>query len=188
LTKTATLELDDQELVTAYLETQKSIYFDVLYQRYSPKVYGKCLSLIKESNLAKDLTQDIFMKILMNLSKFQGKAKFSTWIYSITYNYCIDYIRKQKNKYKSELDDDKFVEDSSKDDIDDKLLLEVKIEQLTEVLDKIPVEDKAVLLMKYKESMSIKQICGILDKSESAVKMKIKRAKAKFVKVHNSIF
>ena len=125
------------------------------------------------------------MKILLNLSKFSGKSKFSTWVYSITYNFCIDLIRRKKKDKSILVDDLTNKHDLAEDEINDKFLLEVNIQRLEIILDKIPVSDKSILLMKYQDSMSIKNISHIMNKSESAIKMKIKRAKQKFKKVHN---
>jgi len=123
------------------------------------------------------------MKILLNLNKFSGNSKFSTWVYSITYNFCIDSIRKAK-KNKSILMDDLSMLSDVEDEVSDKFLLEVKLERLKKILEMINVEDKSILLMKYMDGLSIKDIASIKDKSESAIKMKIKRAKEKFMKVY----
>ncbi len=186
LTGSAKSSMKDEEIVQEYLLTQKGYYFDILYKRYSGKVFGKCISLLKNEEAAEDAVQEIFMKILFNLSKFSGKSKFSTWIYSITYNFCIDTIRRRK-KDPSTLVDDIASHDVA-EDVEDAFLLEMNIKKLKVVLEKIPVADKAILLMKYQDEMSIRDIGGILDKSESAIKMKIKRAKQKFKKVHHEIF
>lgn len=173
--------LTDDEVIKKYLTTSDSRYYSILYDRYSTKVFSKCISLLKSESLAEDATQDIFIKILMNLSKFSGKSKFSTWIYSITYNYCIDMIRRKK-KDPSLLVDNIADTHDSVEDVDDKFLLETNIKRLKIILEDIPIADKSILLMKYQDSLSIKEIGGILDKSESAIKMKIKRAKLKFKK------
>ena len=86
----------DFEVINSYLKTQASMCFSLLYNRYASKIYAKCLSILRDEMLAEDATQEIFMKIFMNLSRFEEKAKFSTWIYSITYNYCIDYLRRKQ--------------------------------------------------------------------------------------------
>ena len=52
--------------------------------------------MLADHGMARDATQDVFIKILLNLSKFTEQSSFSTWVYSITYNYCIDLIRKKK--------------------------------------------------------------------------------------------
>ena len=171
--------VSDEELVKLYLETQNVAYFNLLYKRYSGKIFGKCISLLKSESLAEDATQDVLMKILMNLSKFSGKSRFSTWIYSITYNYCIDFLRRKKKDPSIYVDD--FIENLDvEDDIEDQFILETNVKRLKVILDDIPSGDKTILLMKYQDEMSIKEIGGILEKSESAIKMKIKRAKQKF--------
>lgn len=180
-------KVSDEELVKSYLETQESRYFDKLYVKYSNKVFSKCISLLKNEALAQDATQDIFLKIFLNLSKFGGKSKFSTWIYSITYNYCIDLIRKAKKEKNIFSEDIENAPDLA-EEVPDSALLEIEVKKLKIILEKIPIGDKAVLLMKYQDDMSIKEISETLDKSESAIKMKIKRAKHKVQKVYKEIF
>ncbi|HRX30052.1 MAG TPA: RNA polymerase sigma factor [Saprospiraceae bacterium] len=181
-------EITDEELVEEYLKTQNGCYFDVLYERYSKKVFAKCLSLLKDYNLAEDAMQDIFLKLMTNLSKFKNKSKFSTWLYSITYNFCIDSIRKGKRNVEDYNEDLSNYNESENDQISDKILLETEIYNLKIILEKLPLQDKMILLMKYQDDMSIKEICDVYNKTESAIKMQIKRAKEKFVKYHNETF
>jgi RNA polymerase sigma-70 factor (ECF subfamily) len=180
--------MPDDEVIKEYLISHNVAYFDILYRRYSGKVFGKCLSILKEENSAEDAMQDIFMKVLLNLSKFSGKSKFSTWLYSITYNFCIDTVRRAKKKKHVLVDDFSKEHDSAADDIEDKFLLETKISKLKIIMEELPATDKAILMMKYQDDMSIREIGGILEKSESAIKMKIKRAKQKFQKIHYERF
>jgi len=116
-----------------------------------------------------------------------GCYKFSTWVYSITYNFCIDYIRKRK-KDKSQSYEDLGRLGEIEDDVDDKEILEVRLDRLKDIMEVLPTEDKSILMMKYMDSMSIKEIGSVVNKSESAVKMQIKRAKMKFVKLHKAKF
>ena len=181
------MKISDEELIRHYLETQDSGYFDQLYGKYSTKVFSKCISLLKDEGRAQDATQDIFLKIFLNLSKFGGKSKFSTWIYSITYNYCIDLIRKKKKSGNIFSDEIERAPDLA-EEVPDSALLEMEVKKLKIVLDIIPVGDKAVLLMKYQDDMSIREISETLNKSESAIKMKLKRAKHKAQKVYQDKF
>jgi RNA polymerase sigma-70 factor (ECF subfamily) len=176
--------MSDEDVIRMYLDSHDAKFYSILYDRYSNKVYGKCISLLKSESRAEDATQDIFIKIMMNLSKFSGKSKFSTWVYSITYNYCIDLIRRKK-KDPSVLMDNIASEHDPIEEVNDQFLLETNIKRLKIVLEEIPVGDKAILLMKYQDSLSIREIGEMLNKSESAIKMKIKRAKLKFKKVHS---
>ena len=176
--------MKDLEVINSYLETQASMCFSVLYSRYASKIYGKCLTILKDEAMAEDATQEIFMKIFLNLSRFEEKARFSTWIYSITYNYCIDYLRR-KQKLGNVFSDDEIEKaaDVAEDDVSDAALMELEVKQLRNILDEMPPGDRTILLMKYQDDMSIREIAEILNKSESAVKMKIKRAKEKAQKL-----
>lgn len=174
-------------MIQAYLKTQEPSFFNILYKKYSVKVYSKCISLLKEEALAKDATQEIFIKIFLNLSKFGAQSKFSTWVYSITYNYCIDLIRKKK-KTSSIFSDEIENAPDIVDDVPDAALLTMEVGRLKRVLEEIPIGDKAILLMKYQEEMQIKEIAVALNKSESAIKMKIKRAKHKSQLVYKKLF
>lgn len=187
ITGAVSSNISDDELISEYLLTQNVRLFDVLYTRYSGKVYAKCVTILKDQDDAMDAMQDIFMKVLLSLSKFKGNAKFSTWLYSITYNFCIDETRRRKkmiNEGEDKLDQISETE-QYEDSINDELLLSVKVDHMREILDEMKAEDKSILLMKYQDDLSIKEICDVTQKTESAVKMKILRAKEKFIKIHN---
>lgn len=187
LTNPSFKAMSDEDALEQYLASQNVNYFNLLYDRYTNKVYAKCMSMLRDQELAEDATQEIFVKILLSLSKFNGKSKFSTWLYSITYNYCIDQIRKEKNENFVQVNDFSRI-DKVDEDMYDSEIKETNVFRLKEVMDKMNAEDKCILLMKYQDELSIKDICNILDKTESAVKMKILRAKEKFLKIYKDDF
>ncbi len=177
----------DEIIIEKYLASQRGAYFDILYKRYSAKVYARCISMLKSEELAQDAVQDVFIKILTNLSRFGGKSKFSSWLYSITYNHCIDFIRRNKKKVTVGIDNVLELK-AEASEVDDKLLLETKFQQMKDIMEEMPSKDKAVLLMKYQDGMSIKEISSLTSKSESAVKMQIKRAKEKFMQMKEHLY
>lgn len=176
-------ELSDAELIRLYLQTHNDSHFNALYRRYAAKVYGKCYSILKDSELAHDAVQDIFVKVMMSVSGFSEKSQFSTWLYSITYNYCIDAVRKKTKEKLLFSEDIERAPDVADEDVPDEHLMEMDVMHLKEVLDILPEGDKMVLLMKYQDDMSIRDIADILHKTESATKMKVKRAKQKALEV-----
>lgn len=179
--------MDDERLVTVFVARQANPCFELLYKRYSRKVFAKCIAMLKDETKAGDATQDIFTKIFLNLSKFNHKSKFSTWVYSITYNYCIDALRKEQKHgaiFSDEMDD---APDEVVPDVSDAELAEIKITTLKKVLELMPAGDRLLLRMKYEEGQQIKEIAEMLDKSESAIKMKLKRAKAKAQKIKRKL-
>lgn len=181
-------EYTDTELIALYLREQNTVYFTQLYRRYASKVFAKCISMLGDEGLARDATQDIFIKILLNLSKFTEQSSFSTWVYSITYNYCIDLIRKKKKIPMLYTEDVGKMSKETEVEIPDSVLLEMKQERLGKVLDRLPPGDKAILMMKYIDDLQIKDIGDVLGKTESAIKMQIMRAKHKAQVIYDEMY
>ena len=186
---TSNLIYTDEILVQEILETQNPALVSQLYDRYLNRIYRKAVSFVKDAELAEDLTHDIFIKILMSLSSFKGKAKFSTWVYSITYNYCVDYIRRRQ-KEPIVHNENEFTENTEPlDEVDSHAeWVEIQGSRLGRILDMLNVEEKSILLMKYHDDLSIKEIQDIFDLSESAAKMRIKRAKEKVQLLYNKMY
>ncbi len=173
-------KLTDEQLVSMFVETQKNIYFEQLYDRYSDKVYRKCMSFVQDTAKAEDFTHDIFMKLVLNLSSYKETAKFSTWLFSITYNFCIDQVRIGKRSKETALDENYDVgfDDNDAD------LEEIEASKLNQALTNLTVEEKSILLMKYQDDLTIKEISSTLNISESAVKMRLLRSKDRLKKFY----
>lgn len=172
--------LKDEEIVQLYVDTQKNIYFEELYDRYADKVFRKCFSFVKDEARAQDFAHDIFIRLAVKIGTFKEDARFSTWLYSITYNYCMDQLRLRKKRAEYELSDNFDIEAED----DDKELLEMRIDGLKKSLEHLTTEEQAVLLMKYQDDFSIREIAEAFDISESAVKMRLKRSREKVKKVY----
>jgi len=180
--------LTDSQLIALYLQEQDARHFSQLYRRYAGKVFAKCISMLADHGMARDATQDVFIKILLNLSKFTEQSSFSTWVYSITYNYCIDLIRKKKKNILIFTEDMGRVSTASEVEIPDSVILEMETNRLEKVMHKLPVGDKAILDMKYTDDMSIREIGEVLNKTESAIKMQIMRAKIRAQGIYEDMY
>ena len=180
------MNLSDEEIIQIIQKEKKTDLFSILFDRYSKKVYHTCLSMVNSRALAEDLSHDIFLKVFLSLQKYDGKASFSTWLYRISSNFCIDFIRKHK-RIDIKIEDYSYELESRTEEENERELLSSKAETLTKILDQLDPEDKMILLMKYQEDMSIKDIMEVFDLSESAVKMRLKRAKAKAVNFKTEI-
>ncbi len=176
-------ECTDEEVVKLIVEKREHDHFGILYDRYVEKVYHKSISFVKDEAIAQDLTHDIFLKTFVNLIKFNHESKFSTWLYSLTYNFCIDYIRKNK-KYAFQSDESLVNVPDDEDAKNEQEIFQMEALRLSETLDRLEPDEKAILLMKYQDDMSIKDMSLALNASESAVKMRIKRSKAKAVELY----
>jgi len=171
--------LKDEEIIPKIITEKKTELFQVLYDKYHSKVGDKCYSLLRNKELAHETAQDIFTKVYENLDSFKGRSSFSSWLYSITYNYCIDYLRNKKKLHYPEWNRDNEIPEII--DESEELSTEISYDRLMEILDMMHTEEKALLLMKYNDNISIKNISEALRVSESAAKMRIKRAKSRLV-------
>ena len=176
-------QISDEELVRLYVETQRNIYFEQLYERYCDKVYRKCLSFTKDPIRAEDLTHDVFLKLVVKLSSFREQAKFSTWLYSITYNYCTDQLRSHNLRREVYMDDNWDRLDVGADDGLAEMA-EMEAKQLEQALHQLAPDEQSMLLMKYQDDISIRDIAAINGLTESAVKMRLKRSRDKLRKYY----
>lgn len=179
--------MSDEELISKIISTNDSYLFSQLYDRYVGVVYNKCLGFSKSKEEAQDLTHDIFLKLFVKLRSFKGKSKFSTWLYSFTYNHCVNYVQRDSEKKKPKVPIDVYLDTFTTEEVSDDDLFSLKAKKLKFVLEKIDVNDKVILLLKYQDDLSIKEIQSILGIGESAVKMRLKRAKEKVIVIYNNL-
>ena len=178
-------DLSDEELVAQILKTKNTVLFGQLYDRFSHLVYNKCHNFVHSDQEAKDLSQDIFLKLYIKLESFKGTSKFSTWLYAFTYNHCVNHITRNKEREMEKHSIPVEEYDHLLIETDDYNLFQLQVEKLRKALDIIPPEDKMLLLLKYQDDLSIKDIMIVLEIGESAVKMRLKRAKARVVELCN---
>jgi RNA polymerase sigma-70 factor (ECF subfamily) len=177
----------DEDLVKAILEGNNTLLFEVLYDRYATLVYNKCYGFARDEDEAKDLTQDVFLKLFVKLGSFKGKSKFSTWLYAFTYNHCVNFVtRNTAKKIEKKAVDNAGIENISDDEIEDNDFLNMRVDKLKKAMNLIAPEEKMILLLKYQDHLTIKEIEAVLGIGQSAVKMRIKRAKDKLTEVYTN--
>lgn len=176
----------DEELVKLINKDEKD-FFSVLYERYREKVYKKCLNMTHNTELAKDHCQEIFLKVMNALNTYKGEAKFSTWLYAITYNHCMEYLRKnQRIKFADWSDKLEIPVEENEEEVFK--IMELKKEQLTLLLEILKPEDKAIIILKYWECMELDRIQYILSiDTLPAVKMRLLRARKRLRALHNKL-
>ncbi len=180
------ISLKDDEIINKIKVDGSSRYYEILYDRYRSKVLDKSYSFVKNRKIAEELTEDIFSKTFEKLASFKQMSSFSSWLYSITYNHCIDYLRdKKKLHYPNWNRENEMPEiiDETEESIED-----INYENLLVILELIHPEEKALLLMKYMDDLSMKQISTALRISEDAAKMRLKRARTRVIYLYTEKF
>jgi RNA polymerase sigma-70 factor (ECF subfamily) len=181
----------DQELISSILaepdRNQCRLMQEELYERYVDKVYFKCISIVKDTHLAQDLTHDILVKVLIRLKDFKGASPFYGWVSAITYNSCMTFLKHRIRDRTIDLDHvdtDLAEEDIENENIE---LREIQLEQLEKIMDELHEKDRMILLMRYEDDLSIVEISQILDLGESAVKMRLKRSRDRLAELFKSL-
>lgn len=178
-------KISDKVLIKHILQSGETSLFGELYDRYANKVYRKCISMLKNKEDAQDLAHDILVKAFLNIAKFEGNSSFSTWIYAITYNQCIDFLRnKQKARFVEFEHAPDALDREDNTEIEEKEIFEIEVERLTILIHELSEEDRAILLMKYQDDMSVEDIRRVWQLSNSAVKMRLKRARDRLRKLY----
>jgi len=169
----------DEELVRQYINTNRNDLFEQLYNRYVNKVYRRCLSITKDPVVAEDYTQDIFIKAMQNLRGFREKSSFSTWLYTVSSNYCLDQVKHRQRlptvSYHPEVAPDR-------QDTSDAQEMEEQIRAVNHTLTSLRDDELEVIRLKYYEGLEVKDIAARLGQTESAVKMRLKRTRDKLKK------
>lgn len=167
--------LSDQDLMRIVQAGDYSPASEI-YDRYSGRIYNFAFRFLKNAEAAEDATQEVFVKMMKHANQFHGDAKLSTWLFSITANWCRDYLRKADNKAKEA--DDVLVElpapaelapDRNLEKREDELRVQRALSALT------PEQREAILLSRY-QGLSYAEIAQIAGCSEGAVKTRVFRA------------
>lgn len=167
--------LSDQELMKLVQAGDFSPASEI-FDRYSGRIYNFALRFLKNSEAAEDATQEVFVKMLKHANQFHGDAKLSTWLFSITANWCRDHLRKADNKSKES--DDVLVTLPAPLELGPERLLETRqneqrVQRALEAL--TPEQREAILLSRY-QGLSYAEIAQIAGCSEGAVKTRVFRA------------
>ena len=168
--------LTDEALIRTGRTDQPNPSFETLYARYVGKVYGQCLSITRDSETARDYTQDIFLKVFQKLDAFEHRSTFSHWLYTVAYHYCMDQLKLAKRLPLSGLNDElaQHVGDPEAGDINPKIW-----QLLHQALATLSAKERALLRLKYEEGVSVEEIGRLEGIGSSAVKMRLKRSRAK---------
>ncbi|HSW67631.1 MAG TPA: RNA polymerase sigma factor [Bacteroidales bacterium] len=178
--------MPDEEIVRLILKTGNNQLFSSLYNRYYSKVYKKCHGLVKDKTIASEFANDIMTKAFEKLPGFKQDAMFGTWLYSITYNHCIDYLREKKKLHYPNWNKENVIAEFYEQPQED--FTDLHFARLAKILAMLHIEEKAMLLMKYQDDLSIKEIAAAMRLSEGAVKMRIKRSKARILYLYKKLY
>ena len=154
--------LSDKDLVSSFIKGDE-LALNYLINKYRPRIFGFIISKVKNKEIAEDIFQDAFIKVINNIKKgkYNEQGKFIVWVMTITHNLIMDYFRKQKKRRFLKSTDDFNVFDFINNgdlNIEQKMVQEQVLDNLKFLINELPPEQKRILEMRYYSKMSFKEI------------------------------
>lgn len=169
--------MSELEEIIAQCKEDKGWAQEKLFKQFAPKMLGVCRRYLVSIDDARDAMQDGFVKIFLNIHKYEGRSSFNTWITRIMMNTAIDMVKKI-NKVQFVRDDHYFNDDNSPVEDDFVEPAGLNQQQLLDLIDKLPNGYKIVFNMFAIEGLGHKDIGKILGISEGTSKSQLNRARA----------
>lgn len=153
--------------------------FESLVEKYEVTILKFIYSMIRDKQIAEDITQEVFITVYNKLNTFDNRYKFSNWILRIAKNRCIDYIRKMKKINESNIED--FVGLKSKEITPEEAVEFEETKQIiAEYINTLSDIDKQIIILRYSQKTTFSDISKILDINESSVKRRYYKIKEQF--------
>jgi RNA polymerase sigma factor (sigma-70 family) len=173
-------ELSDNVIINLVLNGNQQAYA-LLVNRYQQYVFTLVLRIVKTREEAEEVAQDVFVKAFRALADFNGQSKFSTWLYTITHNTSLSFLRKKKIQFHSLDNEQVMLEADSKDSGMEANLVEQKSKN--QMLDKaialLPADDAQLITLFYKAEQSLDEIGHILGVASNTIKVRLFRARTR---------
>ena len=175
----------DYKLVVLALDGEQGAYAELM-ERYRESIYYMLLKMVNNTDDADDLTIEAFGKAFNRLEQYHPSYAFSTWMFKIASNNCIDFIRKERKKKKLSIDTGMVNEDgenvtydidSGARDPEEELIRDQKMEQMREVVMKLKPRYRELVILRYFKEYSYDEIASELDLPLGTVKAQLFRAR-----------
>lgn len=170
----------DDQFYLEQIRSGNTNAYSMLINKHKTMAFNVALRITRNREDAEEVIQDAFLKVYYSLNDFEGKSKFSTWLYRIVYNQAISKIRK-KNIAQNDLDDEiinNFTVGEISRDLN-YLASEDQTRYINLALAKLSEEDGAIVTLFYLNESSIEEVSEITGLSESNVKVKLHRIRKK---------
>jgi len=171
----------DQDLIISYLESSDGDALAELVQRHLKSVYSFASIFAKDTAIAEDITQEVFIKVWKNLKKFDQKQKFQTWLLTITKNTALDYLRKKKAKVFSSFEDEvgqNPLVDSlvSLEPLPEEIFeAQERSEELVQVIKTLEDKYRVLFLLRLANDLSLAEVAQVLGEPLETVKTRYRR-------------
>ncbi len=159
------MPLNDQQLIAQYLKGDERA-FETLLSRHKDKIYTSIYLFVKDTALAEDIFQEVFIKIIDTLrkGKYNHEGKFVQWALRISYNMCVDYFRRSKRRPKvspTETFDIFDVLQNPEPNAEQTIIKSQTHDKIRSLVDQLPAEQREVVILRHYADMSFKEIAKL---------------------------
>ena len=175
------------------LKGDQNAYADIV-NLYQHKLYQICYRMLGNKQEAEDIAQEAFVRAYINLHSYDQKRKFSTWLYRIATNLCIDRIRKKKPDYYLDAEVagtdglDMYSQIAADEKLPEDVVAQMELqERIQYEISRLPDKYRSVIVLKYIEELSLQEISEILDMPLGTVKTRIHRGREALRKQLNNL-
>lgn len=159
-------QVSDIQLIRSFQDNGDLQSLEALINRYKDKVYSSILFFVKDSNLAEDLFQDVFIKIIDTLKnkRYTEEGKFLPWALRIAHNLCVDYFRKVKRTPTIKTGDNKDIFEVInvyEESAEQKMVQQQSYDRVRRLLDLLPDEQREIIVLRHYANLSFKEIATI---------------------------
>ncbi|RJG17613.1 RNA polymerase sigma factor SigW [Paenibacillus thiaminolyticus] len=158
--------------------------FAEIVELYKDKIYHLAYRMLNNRHEAEDVVQDTFLRVYRNLDRYDENQKFSTWIYRIGTNLCIDRLRKRKPNYSldAEMTEQEGVDGYAMIPSDDRtpesyLIVSETQRMVQEAINSLPSKYRSVMVLRYLQDMSLQEISDVLDMPVTTIKTRVHRGR-----------
>ncbi|TFD94364.1 sigma-70 family RNA polymerase sigma factor [Jeotgalibacillus sp. R-1-5s-1] len=167
----------DELMVEVFEIEDKEVLMDELMQRYGQDILQLVYSYVRNTELAEDLTQDIFVKCYQSLHTYKGSAQLRTWLWRIAINHCKDYLKSWYNNKVIVSESETAFTGEGYEGFEQTVIQQEEDQQLALAVMELPVKYREVIYLFYFEERAIKEIAMIIGVKENTVKTRLRRAK-----------
>ncbi len=169
--------MTDEQIVDR-VRSGETRLFDQLVRRYQDPVYGMAARFVGAGADAEDVAQEVFLKVFRSLAGFKGEAKFSTWLYRVTFNQCADWLRRNRRpgRRAAGIDEAGEVRDG-RVDLEGSLLESEEKERVNRALASLDERYRSVIVLLYYQKLPYEEIATILGVPIKTVETRLYRAR-----------
>lgn len=170
------MQEDEREIVKR-CQSGDAHAFEQLFYKYQEKVYNIAYRMMGNRQDAEDVTQEVFFRVYQKLASFKFKSAFSTWLYRITANLCLDEIRRKKRSIEEVFSQDELYSFCSNFNPEDKVIADEEQALLWEAINSLKTEYRIIIILRDIEGLSYKELKQVLKCSMGRVKSRLHNAR-----------